>query len=297
MSCLPFRAGYVAIVGRPNVGKSTLLNQFLQQKLSIVTPKPQTTRHRVLGVLSGADFQVVFLDTPGIMEPGYALHRWMQKVTFAAIDDADLILWLVEPWTGPHPEDAALVERLAGGGRPVVLAINKVDRVRKETLLPLTESYQRLHHFEAIVPISALDNDGVQELLGVVTGALPQHEPFFPMDVLTDQPERFFVAEIIRERLFSRYGEEIPYSCSVLLEEFRERPRRKDYIRATIYVERESQKAIVVGDKGEALKRVGQEARTAIEELLNRPVYLELWVKVKEAWRKSEKTLSDLGYV
>ncbi len=294
-----FKAGYVAIVGRPNVGKSTLINNFLRFKLSIVTPKPQTTRHRILGVLNGEGYQIIFLDTPGIMEKvKYNLHKWMIKRAIEAMDEADLVLFVVEPMQ-PTEADLKILDAIKERNKKTVLVINKIDRVPKVEVLPVIDAYSKLYDFTDVVPISALKLINTDELLDVIIKNLPEGEPFYPPDMLTDRPERFFVAEIIREKVFQLYGEEIPYSTAVEIEVFRERDEEhggKDYIRAVIYVERDSQKAILIGRGGQALKKVGMRARQEIEEFLGRPVYLELWVKVKPKWRKNEAFLKEIGY-
>ncbi len=291
----PFKSGYVAIVGRPNVGKSTLLNQLLKFKLSIISPKPQTTRRRVLGILNGQGYQIIFLDTPGMIEPRYDLQRMMMKYVRQAVADADVVVYLVDAsWKVHQPE--AVARELEGIDKPVLLAINKIDQVRKDTLLPLIESYRQAFPFRAIVPISALKDDGLDRLLDEIITYLPVGHPYYPTDYITDQEERFFVAEIIREKIFHLYGEEIPYSTHVEIEEFKERPGKKDYIRAVIYVEKSSQKGILIGKGGRALKRVGELAREEIEQFLGRPVFLELFVKVMEDWRKNLSRLRWLGY-
>lgn len=293
------KAGYVGIVGKPNVGKSTLINNFLKFKLSIVSPKPQTTRHRILGILSGDDYQVVFLDTPGfIKKTKYELHKVMVRRSLETIDEADLVLMMVEP-EEPDEEDLLLIEEIKKRNKSSILAINKVDTVRKLELLPLIEHYSKLYEFKEIVPISALKLINTDRLLDVIIKHLPEGEPLYPEDMLTDRPERFFVAEIIREKLFHLFGEEIPYSTAVIIDEFIERDERhggKDYIRAVIFVEKDSQKAMVIGKGGQALKRVGILAREEIEALLGRPVYLELWVKTKPGWRKDVRIIRELGY-
>ena len=290
-----FRSGYVALIGRPNVGKSTLLNQMLKFKLSIVTHKPQTTRKKVLGILSGENYQIVFIDTPGMIEPRYTLQKYMMKYVRSAIEDADLVV-LLEDVTDLPGDLSRLTESLQEVQKPVILALNKIDKKRKLDLLPIIEQFRRLYDFAAIVPISALNGDGVDELVKEIVHNLPHNPPYFPPDYVTDQQERFFVSEIIREKIFQLYGEEIPYSCHVEIEEFKERPGRKDYIRAVIYVEKLSQKGILIGKKGQALKRVGELARVEIEEFLGRPVFLELYVKVMEDWRRKERKLRTLGY-
>ncbi len=294
-----FKSGYVAIVGRPNVGKSTLINNFLRFKLSIVTPKPQTTRHRVLGILNGENYQVIFLDTPGIMEKEkYELHKLMVKRAIEAIDEADLVVFMVEPYD-PTEGDLKILDAIRERNKKTILAINKIDKVPKLEILPVIDAYAKLFEFAEVVPISALKLINTDELLDVIIKHLPEGEPFYPEDMLTDRPERFFVSEIIREKVFQLYGEEIPYSTAVEIEEFIESDPEhggKDYIRAIIYVERESQKPILIGRNGQALKRVGIRARREIEEFLGRPVFLELWVKVRPKWRKDQRFLKELGY-
>jgi len=291
-----FRAGYVAIIGRPNVGKSTLLNAFLGMKLSIVTEKPQTTRHKILGILTGESYQILFLDTPGMIEPRYHLQEVMVQAIRRALQDADVLLMMIEAREYPLPDDLGLLEELKGYEKPIILVINKIDLIKKDLLLPLIDAYQKAYPFQDIVPISALKRDGVDLLLGIIIKNLPENPPYYPEDYLTDQPERFFVGEIIREKIFMKYGEEIPYSTAVVVEEFREQPGEKDFIRATIVVEKESQKAIIIGKQGQKLKQVGSLAREEIERFLGRPVYLELWVKVREKWRKSPRDVRTFGY-
>jgi len=298
-SPLNFRAGYAAIIGEPNVGKSTLMNGLLQQKISIVTAKPQTTRHKVLGILSGDDFQVVFLDTPGIMVPRYALHEAMMRSAVSAIDDADVVLFMIDGSNPRRAEDAATVEAfriLKGITRPVLLIINKVDLVKKPTLLPLIESYSRAFSFRDIFPLSALTLDGTSELLPAIIRDLPRHPPYYPLDIVSEQNQRFFVSEIIREKIFTECHEEVPYSTTVDIVEFRERERGKWFISAEVYVEKDSQKGILIGKKGAMLKEIGRLARHDIEQFLDHPVFLELHVKVREHWRENEKWLKRLGY-
>jgi GTP-binding protein Era len=230
-----FKAGYAAILGKPNVGKSTLLNQVLDFDLSIVTPKPQTTRKKVIGILNSETFQVIFIDTPGIIEPRYSLQKIMMRYIRTAMEDADVLLYMVDA-SETHPED-----------KPVILLINKIDLIQKDRILPLIETYKKIYPFKEIIPVSAIGKDGLDQTVQEVVRLLPQNPPYYPSDYVTDQHERFFVAEIIREKVFLRYGEEIPYSTHVDIEEFREREGRKDYIRATIYVEKNSQKGILIG--------------------------------------------------
>lgn len=291
-----FKAGYVALIGRPNVGKSTLMNALLGQKLSIVTPKPQTTRHRVLGILSGNEYQVIFLDTPGLLIPRYKLQETMVKAARNAIEEADVLLFMIEPEDKISQANRSILSELTQTKKPVILAINKIDIMEKDKLLPIIEYYSKKFDLASIIPISAIKADGLDTLKQILIENLSEGFPFYPLETITDQPERFFVAEIIREKIFQKYGEEIPYSTTVTIEEFKEREKGKDYVRAMIYVERDSQKGIIIGKQGAALKRVGQIAREDIEVFLGRSVYLELFVKVKEKWRQNEKVLKDLGY-
>ena len=291
-----FKAGYVALIGRPNVGKSTLMNALLGQKLSIVTPKPQTTRHRVLGILSGQDHQIVFLDTPGLLIPRYKLQETMVKAARGATAEADVLVFMIEPEEKISPANRSILSELIQTKKPLILAINKIDVIEKGKLLPIINDYAQGFNLATILPISALKADGLDQLKQVLIDKLPTGFPFYPPDTITDQPERFFVAEIIREKIFQKYGEEIPYSTTVRVEDFKERDQGKDFIRATIYVERASQKGIIIGKQGAALKKVGQIAREEIEVFLGRAVYLELFVKVKEKWRQNEAVLRELGY-
>jgi len=292
-----FKCGYVPILGRPNVGKSTLANKLLKFKLSAVTKKPQTTRHRVLGILNGDGYQMILLDTPGILDPTYRLQEYLVKAAMSTLSEGDVILLMTEPKADTFSDRPELTDRLQSGGKPVVLAINKIDLVAKEELLPLIDHFSRLFGFAEIVPISALEDDGLDRLERVLAKYLPQGPPLYPQDEITDRPERFFVAEIIREKIFILYGEEIPYSTAVVIEEFKERePPAKSYIRAAIYVERNSQKGVMIGKGGAALKKLGQAVREEVEAFLGRAVYLELQVLVREKWRKKDSILRDLGY-
>jgi len=292
-----FRSGYVAIIGAPNVGKSTLMNNLLKEKLSIVTEKPQTTRHRIIGVLNDKDYQIIFLDTPGIFQPRYRLQEVMVKTAYKVANDSDLIILMVEPFKEPEDSELKIIDKIKDLKKKALLIINKIDLIKKERLLPLIDEYSKLHAFLEIVPISALKGEGIENLLTIIIKYLPNGEPFYPSDYLTDKTERFFASEIIREKIFKHYSEEIPYSTSVYIDEFREREGRKDYIRAIIYVEKASQKKILIGEKGQALKRIGKLARDEIESLLGREVYLELWVKDRKDWREKIMDLKEFGYV
>jgi GTP-binding protein Era len=292
-----YKAGYVAIIGEPNVGKSTLLNALLDQKISIVTNKPQTTRQRVLGILSREDAQIIFYDTPGLLKPKYLLHKEMVKSAESALADADIVLVMTQTSRGTElPIEVS--ERILPlcKSKPVFLLINKADTINKADLLPVIEAFAKLKYFKEIIPISALRHDNLDAIIQSLIQYLPEHEPFYPPDIVSESPERFFVAEFIREQLFEKFSEEIPYSTAVEIREFKEREKGKTLISADIIVERDSQKGIIIGKKGEALKNVGTSARIQIEEFLQRPVFLELHVKVREKWRESEAMLRQLGY-
>lgn len=291
-----FKCGYVALVGQPNVGKSTLMNNLLDMKLSIVTPKPQTTRQRVLGILNEPDKQIIFLDTPGLLKPRYKLQEVMVKTVHRALSDADLIIFIIDATDKSESKNIGIFNQIKEVGKPIVIVVNKIDLVSKTSLLPLIQSYHEQTGIEAILPISATNRDGLEDLKATIKPFLPMNVPFYPADYVTEQPERFFVAEIIREKIFQKYGEEIPYSTTVVIEEFTERKTAKDFIRATIYVERSSQKGILIGKQGQALKKVGLAAREEIEHFLQRQVFLDLHVSVKEKWRSKENALRDLGY-
>ena len=278
------------------MGKSTLINDFLGCKLSIVTPKPQTTRKKIMGVLTKEGYQIVFYDTPGIMEPKYELQKYMVKEAYEAIEDADVILMMAEPFEPPAEKDKDFFEKLSHLNIPVILAINKIDLVEKDSLIPILSAYDKRFKFAEIVPISALKGTNLDLMLNLVVKYLPEGEPFFPEDYMTDYNERFLASEIIREKVFEFYGEEIPYSTTVEIEEFKEREAGKDFIKAIIFVERDSQKGIIIGENGKAIKRVGVIAREEIEKQTGRKVYLELWVKVMEKWRKDKGKLYKLGY-
>ena len=291
-----FKAGYVAIVGQPNVGKSTLCNTLLQFRLSITTPKPQTTRHRILGILTKPGYQIIFQDTPGLMKPKYKLHDVMVRSAMNATRDADLVLFLVEVSKIPRERDLEILESLKSITKPIILVINKADTIERVDLLPLIEKWHALYEFRGIIPISALTGENVDDLEKSIVSCLPEGTPFYPEDQVTEHPERFFVSEIIREKIFQNYGDEIPYSTAVVIDEFVEKEGRKDVIKARIIVERASQKGIIIGKGGASLKKVGQDARIAIEEFLDRPVFLELWVAVREKWRKKDSFLHEFGY-
>jgi len=291
----PFHSGYAVLVGRPNVGKSTLMNALLEEKLAIVTPQPQTTRQQILGILNGNNFQAVLLDTPGVLTPKYLLQEKMIKSVRRAIQDTDVIIMLTEP--SKHIEDEQLVlDLIKGYSVPRILVINKIDACPKEQLLPAIADYEALDCFKTIIPISALEKDGIEPLVTELRDNLPIGEPFYPPDMLSSEPERFFVAELIREKIFFQFRDEVPYATAVHVESFKEGEGKKTTIEAVITVERDSQKAILIGKGGQALKKVGTAARLSIEQFLDCPVYLKLIVRVRSKWRKDARILRQLGY-
>lgn len=293
-----FRSGYVAIVGAPNVGKSTLLNQLLRQKISITAPKPQTTRNRILGILTGTDHQIVFVDTPGIHEAHDEFNRGLVDTALATLGESDAVCFMIEPETAGNQINEYILENLRGVHTPGILAINKIDMLKtKSILLPLIQSYREKMNFRAIVPISALTGSGVHELLNEIVSLLPVGPQYYPEDYVTDQPERFFVAELVREKIFHLVHQEIPYAVAVIVEKFTELPERNRIeIDATIHVERDSQKAIIIGKGGQMLKEIGKQARQAIEAFLGCHIYLGLFVRVQKNWRKDPRALEEFGY-
>jgi GTP-binding protein Era len=290
------RCGFAAIVGRPNVGKSTLLNALLGQKISIVSPKPQTTRHRILGILTRPSAQIVFVDTPGLHAGARrAMNRHMNRAALASLQDADVNLFVVEAlrWT---EEDQRVLDELTRQGRPIILILNKVDKVfPKERLLPFIEEMSKRGKFEEMIPISALKGTQLEQLPELIARFLPVSPPHFPEDQITDRSPTFQAAEIVREKLTLRLRQELPYGLTVGIEQFKEEDGRL-LINAVIWVERNGQKAIVIGHGGEQLKEVGRAARIEMSERFGMPVHLELWVKVKENWSDNETALKQLGY-
>ncbi len=296
MSDTPFRSGFVAIVGRPNVGKSTLLNRILGQKISITSRKPQTTRHRILGIKTDEQSQAIYVDTPGLhLNAKKAMNRFMNKAVTSTLDDVDLILFVIEAgeW---GDEDENVLQRLRNVKVPVMLVVNKIDRLAdKEALLPLMQSLASKMTFIEIVPLSAQSGSNVEELERTVVRHLPEAAPMFPADQITDRSERFLAAEIVREKLMRELGQELPYAVTVEIEQFKEEEGLLR-IGALIWVERDSQKRIVIGKKGEQLKEIGRQARLDMEKLFDQKVFLQLWVKVKEGWSDNERLLNTLGY-
>jgi GTP-binding protein Era len=292
-----YRCGYIALVGRPNVGKSTLLNRLLGQKISITSKRPQTTRHRILGIKTLDAAQFVYVDTPGLHRyAGRAMNRQMNREATRALQEVDVVVFMVEGLRWTEDDDLVLKE-LASISRPVVLAVNKVDLISdKQSLLPGLQSLSQKRDFAQIIPLSASKGQNVAELEAAIESLLPESGPFFPEDQITDRSERFLVAERVREKLFRKLGKELPYGLTVEIERFRQE-RNIIHIHALIWVERQSQKAIVIGRQGRVLKEVGREARTEIESLLDSKVNLKLWVKVKEGWADDERALRSLGYL
>ena len=290
------KSGMAAIVGPPNAGKSTLLNTLLGQKISIVTPKPQTTRNRILGILNGPSYQIVMLDTPGLHKAGKPLNQEMVKTAVATLSEVDVILFLVDvSQPGPEKQKKAF-EYLAGTAIPAILVLNKVDLLEKSKLLPVIELYSSIYPFAAIVPISALKNNGTDVLLQEIISRLPSGPRFYPEDIPTDATERFIVGEIIREKIFLLTGQEIPYSTAVVVDSFKENEQKRLVtIHATIIVEKASQKAIIIGKKGAKLRQIGQLARQDMEHLLAQQVLLKLWVKVHKDWTRDMRFIRDLG--
>lgn len=288
-----FKSGFISIIGRPNVGKSTLLNALLGEKISIISDKPQTTRNRILGIVNRPGAQLVFMDTPGIHKPMHKMNEVMVKTALQTHNEVDVILMLVEATEQPGGGDRFILESLVDIKTPVLLLINKVDLIQKEALLPLMQAYSTLYNFAEIIPVSALKND-LGGLTDLILSRLPQGPKYFPDDQLTDQPERFIVAELVREKVFKLTKDEIPYSTAVVIDDMKEEPEITRII-ATIYVERDSQKGILIGKGGGMLKQVGTQARLDAEKLLGTKIFLQLWVKVKKGWREDERSLKHFG--
>ena len=290
-----FRSGFVAIAGRPNVGKSTLVNRILGRELSIVTPKAQTTRNRITAIHTMPNAQLVLQDTPGIHDPKTALNRALVTIAIKTLEDADAILLIVEPSEKVRREDRNIADLIRSSGTPAILAINKIDTVKPAALLPVIDAYSKIHEFDEVIPISALHGEGVPELVDALVKLLPKGRPLFPEDDVSDLPVRFFVAEIIREQITRKTGEEVPYKTTVVVESFKEQDGRI-LIHADIHTERDSQKKILVGKGGKMIKEIGISSRKKIEDFLDSPVRLELFVKVTPNWTKSERMLREFGY-
>jgi GTP-binding protein Era len=297
MMTLPHKAGYISILGRPNVGKSTLFNRLVGDKIAIVSKKPQTTRNRILGIKNMENAQLIFLDTPGIHEGRSALNRRMVETAIASGQDADVLLFIVEASSPFLDKDRKAIESLKGNPGVPFLVINKIDLVRKGTLLPMIDQYQKLHAFREIIPVSAATGEGVDIVLKSVLNVLPESPSYFPEEIITDQTERFLASEIIREKVIQQAYQEIPYSTAVTIESFKEQPGKNlVVIQGTIHVERDSQKKILIGRGGQRLRNIGEAARKEMEAFLGTRVYLDLWVNVQNNWTQDPRALDRLGY-
>lgn len=288
------KAGFVSLVGKPNVGKSTLMNLLVGENLSIITSKAQTTRHRIQGILSGEDFQIVYSDTPGIIDPKYKLHESMMSFVNYSLEDADVIVFITDIYE-KHSEEAVM-QKINRSEAPVILVINKVDQVKDEKEVEEKIAYwKEAINATAVIPISALENFNVDKVFNTIIDLVPEHPAYFPKDTLTDKPEKFFASEIVREKIFLNYKKEIPYSCEVVINGFQEE-EKIIRMRAEIIVERDSQKAILIGHKGEKIKKVGIEARKDLEQFFGKQFFLQTFVKVDKDWRKEDKKLKQFGY-
>ena len=293
----PFRAGFISIAGRPNVGKSTLLNALAGQKLAAVTSKPQTTRHRISAIQTTETAQFIYLDTPGIFPPRYKLQEHMVKAAYDAVKGADAILYVMDACAKDRGPDWEILDRLRSANAPAALAVNKIDRVYKPLLLPILDECAQRKQFVQMTPISALKRDGLDLLIEALEPLLPESPPLFPPDQMSDLPERFFIAETVREKVFLKTRQEAPYASSVVVEEWVQEPgASRAFIRAAIYVERSTQKAILIGKGGSMLKKIGTAARKDIEAFLGGPVFLELYVGVRKRWRDNDLSLREFGY-
>ncbi|GGI11098.1 GTPase Era [Gottfriedia solisilvae] len=292
-----YKSGFVSIIGRPNVGKSTFLNRVIGQKIAIMSDKPQTTRNKIQGVYTEDDAQIVFIDTPGIHKPKHKLGDFMVKVAQESIKDVDATLFMVNADEGFGRGDEFIIEKLQGTRSPVILVINKIDTIHPEELFNIITKYKDLYEFAEIVPISALQGNNVDRLLEVIKKYLPEGPQYYPANQVTDHPERFIISELIREKVLHLTREEVPHSIAVIIEQIERRPEGNAiYVNATIVVERSSQKGIIIGKQGSMLKEVGKRARLDIQNLLDTKVFLELWVKVQKDWRNRMSQLRDLGF-
>ena len=292
-----FYSGFVSLVGRPNVGKSTLMNRLIGEKIAIISNKPQTTRNRVQSILTKDDFQIVFIDTPGIHKPRHKLGEFMVKSAETTLNEVDAVLMLIEPADRVLEADRLIIEKFSKIKSPVILVINKVDSTDKERVFKVIDNYRKLYDFAEIVPISALEGTNTDELLEVIKKYLPEGPQYFPSDMITDQPERQIAPEIIREKALRLLQEEIPHGIAVEIMEMKKRPEGNMVdVRATIYCEKDSHKGIIIGKHGAMLKKIGTNAREDIQKLLGSPIYLDLWVKVKKDWRDNDFLLKNFGY-
>lgn len=294
MTVHPHKAGFVNIVGKPNVGKSTLMNILVGERLSIVSSKAQTTRHRILGLTNGEDFQIVFSDTPGMLKPKYELHKSMMGFVNLSLEDADVILFVTDLYETDE-EIEEVITRINESGIPVLLILNKIDLAKEGQLEEVTQYWTSRIKSDTVIPISAKEHFNTERIQQEILDRLPEHPAFYDKEELTDRPERFFASEIIREKIFTNYKKEIPYSTEVSIEDFYEEETIIK-IRATIFVERNSQKGIIIGDKGKMLKKVGIEAREELEKFFGKKIFLETFVKVEQDWRKNKAKLKKFGY-
>lgn len=296
MTNIEFKSGFVAVIGRPNVGKSTLVNSLIGQKVAIMSDKPQTTRNKILCVLSTEDAQILFIDTPGIHKPKHKLGEYMVRTAEATLKEVDVILFVVDATEKKGPGEEYILERLQQVSTPVILVVNKIDSLPKQAVLPVIQQYTAIREFAAVVPVSAKDKTNLTILIDEIKIRLEQGPQYYPDDMITDQPERMIIAELIREKVLHHTREEIPHAIAVDIEEITTRANEDLYVRAVIYVERESQKGIVIGAGGQLLKEVGRMAREDIQNLLGSKIYLDLWVKVKKDWRNRDGILRSFGY-
>lgn len=289
------KSGFVNIIGNPNVGKSTLMNALVGERLSIITSKAQTTRHRIMGIVNGEDFQIVYSDTPGILKPNYKLQESMMKFVRGALTDADIILYVTDTVEQSEGRSDEILDKIRHSGIPAIVVINKIDLTSQQELEKLVEKWHGILPEARIIPASAKEGFNIGGIFDTIVGLLPEGEPFYPKDTLTDRTLRFFASEIIREKILLNYDKEIPYCCEIEIDTYKEEPTI-DRIAATIYVARDSQKGIVIGRGGEKLKTVGRQSREDLERFLGKKVFLQLFVKVREDWRNDEKSLRKFGY-
>lgn len=290
------KAGFVAVIGRPNVGKSTLINSLIGQKIAIMSDKPQTTRNKILCVLTQPDAQILFIDTPGIHKPKHKLGEYMVKTAENTLKEVDVVLFVVDATAEMGPGEHYILERLSEVKTPVILTVNKIDQVKRETVLPIISRYTAVREFTAVVPISAIEKTNLPNLVDEIKKYLEPGPKYYPDDMITDQPERNVIAELIREKVLHLTRDEIPHAIAVDIEEIATRHNDDLYVRAVIYVERDSQKGIVIGAGGSLLKEIGKLAREDIENLLGSKTFLDLWVKVKKDWRNRDSLLKSFGY-
>jgi GTP-binding protein Era len=292
-----FRSGFIAIIGLPNVGKSTLLNRILDQKIAITTPKPQTTRNRILGIKNLPGAQLILIDTPGVHRTSDKFNARLVKTALGTLNDVNAILWLMEATSKNHEEESLILEAVKKVSSPVILVFNKIDLIRKGALLPLMDRYSHVYSFSALMPVSALSGEGVKELMNELLSLMPEGPQYYPPDMITDLPERFLAAELIREKVTLYCSQEVPYAVAVTMDSFEDKPEQNlVVIHAVIQVERPSQRGILIGKQGAMLKRIGERARQDIERLLGARVFLHLFVQVARNWRSDENQLRRLGY-